>query len=90
MKSFEEMWEELKPYLSCEKGLDEGYADGKYTRYFAKYCKNVIGIDISEDFYNQAVKNLKDLDNVELKIMDALHVDYPDKYFGFILCTSFH
>lgn len=90
MKSFENMWEELKPYLSCERGLDEGYADGKYTRYFAKYCKHIVGIDISEDFYNQAKENLKDLDNVDLKIMDALHVEYPDKYFDVILCTSFH
>ena len=90
MKSFEQMWEELKPYLSCDKGLDEGYADGKYTRYFAKYCKNIVGIDISKDFYEQASKNLKDLNNVELKIMDALNVDYPDKYFDVIFCTSFH
>ena len=51
MKTFENMWDELKPYLSCEIGLDEGYADGKYTRYFAKYCKHIIGVDISEDFY---------------------------------------
>ena len=90
MKSLENMWEELKSYLSCERGLDEGYADGKYTRYFAKYCKHIVGIDISEDFYNQAKENLKDLDNVDLKIMDALHVEYPDKYFDVILCTSFH
>ena len=62
MKSLENMWEELKSYLSCERGLDEGYADGKYTRYFAKYCKHIVGIDISEDFYNQAKENLKDLD----------------------------
>ena len=90
MKTFEDMWEELRPYLTCEKGLDEGYADGKYTRYFARYCKHIVGVDISEDFYKKAKENLKDLDNVELKIMDALKVDYPDKYFGVILCTSFH
>ena len=54
MKTFNEMWKELSPYLSVEKGLDEGYADGKYTRFFARYCKYVDGIDISEDFYNQA------------------------------------
>lgn len=90
MKKFEEMWEELKPYLSCEKGLDEGYYDGKYTRYFARYCKHIIGIDISSEFYEEAKENLKDLDNVELKIMDAANVEYPDKYFGVILCTSFH
>ncbi len=90
MKTFEQMWEELKPYLSCEKGLDEGYADGKYTRYFARYCKHIVGVDISPDFYAKAKENLKDLDNVELKLGDAAKVDYPDKYFDVILCTSFH
>lgn len=90
MKSFNEMWEDLKPYLSCEKGLDEGYADGKYTRFFAKYCNHVDGIDISEDFYKQAVENLKDVNNVDLKIMDAAHTSFKDKSYGVVLCTSFH
>ncbi len=90
MKTFEEMWEELKPYLSVEKGLDEGYYDGKYTRYFARYCKHIVGVDISPEFHQIASENLKDLDNVELKVMDAANVDYPDKYFDVVLCTSFH
>ena len=90
MKTFEQMWSELSPYLTCEKGLDEGYADGKYTRYFARYCKNIVGIDLSEEFYQKAKENLKDLDNVELKIMDAANIQYPDKYFDVILNTSFH
>ncbi len=90
MKTFNEMWEELSPYLSVEKGLDEGYADGKYTRFFAKYCKHVDGIDISEDFYKQAKENLKDLDNVHLKMMDAIKTSFDDKSYDVILCTSFH
>lgn len=90
MKNFNEMWEELKPYLSCEKGLDEGYADGKYTRFFAKYCKHVDGIDISLDFYKQAVENLKDVPNVNLQIMDAANTTFEDKSYGVVLCTSFH
>lgn len=90
MISFEEMWNNLKPYLSVEKGLDIGYANGKYTREFAKYCKQVEGIDISEDFYNQAVENLKDVENVNLHIMDALNTSYEDKAFDVILNTSFH
>ncbi len=90
MKSFDEMWEELSPYLKVEKGLDEGYSDGKYTKSFAKYCKHIEGIDISEDFYNQAVENLKGYDNVHLRIMDATKTDYPDKSFDVVLNTSFH
>lgn len=90
MKSFNEMWEELSPYLSVENGLDEGYSDGKYTKSFAKYCKHIEGIDISEDFYKEALNNLKDYDNVNLRVMDATKTDYPDKSFGVILNTSFH
>ncbi len=90
MKTFDEMWQDLAPYLSVENGLDEGYADGKYTRSFAKYCKHIEGIDLSEDFYRQAKKNLKDLKNVNLRIMDARHTDYRDKEFGVVFNTSFH
>lgn len=90
MKTFNDMWEELSPFLSVEKGLDEGYADGKYTRFFAKYCNHVDGIDISEDFYNQAKENLKDVPNVNLQIMDAAKTPFADKSYGVVLCTSFH
>lgn len=90
MKTFNDMWEELSPYLQVEKGLDEGYADGKYTRFFAKYCKHVDGIDISESFYNQAKENLKDVQNVNLQIMDAVKTPFADKSYDVILCTSFH
>ncbi|MDE6284634.1 MAG: class I SAM-dependent methyltransferase [Bacilli bacterium] len=90
MKTFNEMWEELSPFLSVGKGLDEGYADGKYTRFFAKYCKHIDGIDISEDFYNQAKENLKDVSNVNLQIADAAKTPFEDKSYDVILCTSFH
>ena len=90
MKKWEEMWSELAPYLTCERGLDEGFADGKYTRFFARYCKAIDGIDISEDFYAKAKENLKDLDNVTLHIMDARKTTWSDKYFNVILNTSFH
>lgn len=90
MKTFDEMWEELSPYLRVEKGLDEGYADGKYTRFFAKYCKQIDGIDISEDFYKQAKENLKDVQNVNLQIMDAAKTPFTDKSYDVVLCTSFH
>lgn len=90
MKSFDQMWEELSPYLKVEKGLDEGYADGKYTKKFATYCKHIDGIDISEDFYKQAKENLKEYRNIDLHIMDAAHTNYPDKYFDVVLNTSFH
>lgn len=90
MKTFNEMWEELKPFLNVEKGIDIGYADGKYTRSFARYCKHIDGIDISEDFYKQAKENLRDLTNVNLQIMDAKKTPFQDKSYDVVFCTSFH
>lgn len=90
MKNFEEMWEEISPYLKGERGLDEGFANGKYTKYFAKYCKHIDAIDISEDFFAEAKENLKDFDNVTLHLMDARKTPFTDKYFDVILNTSFH
>ena len=90
MKTFTEMWDELSEYLTCERGLDEGYADGQYTKVFAKYCKQVDGIDISENFYAIAKENLKNYSNVVLHVMDAKKTNFPDKHFDVILNTSFH
>lgn len=56
MKNFEQMWKDLSKYLTCERGLDEGFADGKYTKYFAKYCKHIDGIDVSDIFFKKQKK----------------------------------
>lgn len=68
MKKFNKMWDDLSPYLSVDRGLDDGYVDGKYTRQFAKYCEHIEVIDLSQDFYNLAKENLKDVKNVKLGI----------------------
>lgn len=90
MISFEEMWRKLKKYLKVENALEQGFSNGKYTRELAKYAKRVVGIDVSEDFYNMAKENLKDLNNIELKIMDATKMTFNDKSFDVLLNTSFH
>ncbi len=90
MISFEEMWKKLEKYLIVDNALEQGFSNGKYTRELAKYAKKVVGIDLSEDFYNMAKENLKDLDNVELKIMDATNMEFEDKSFDILLNTSFH
>lgn len=90
MISFEEMWRKLEKYLKVENALEQGFSNGKYTRELAKYAKRVVGIDVSEDFYNMAKENLKDLDNIELKIMDATKMTFNDKSFDVLLNTSFH
>lgn len=90
MISFDEMWKKIEKYLHVDNALEQGFSNGKYTRELAKYAKKVVGIDLSEDFYNMTKENLKDLDNVELKIMDATKMDFEDKSFDVLLNTSFH
>lgn len=90
MISFDEMWKKLEKYLIVDNALEQGFSNGKYTRELAKYAKKVVGIDLSEDFYNMAKENLKDLDNVELRIMDATNMEFEDKSFDVLLNTSFH
>lgn len=90
MINFEEMWKKIEKYLKVENALEQGFSNGKYTRILAKYAKHVVGIDLSEDFYNIAKENLKDLDNIDLKIMDATKMSFDDKSFDVLLNTSFH
>lgn len=90
MINFEEMWKKIEKYLKVENALEQGFSNGKYTRILAKYAKHVVGIDLSEDFYNIAKENLKDLGNIDLKIMDATKMSFDDKSFDVLLNTSFH
>jgi Methylase involved in ubiquinone/menaquinone biosynthesis len=90
MKSFEEMWNELSIYLMVDNALEQGYSNGKYTKVLASYAKKVVGIDVSDEFYEIAKSNLNDYDNIELKVMDALNMNFEDKSFDVLLNTSFH
>lgn len=90
MISFDEMWGKLEKYLKVEKALECGFSNGKYTKILAKYAKDVVGIDVSEDFLKIAEQNLKDCCNIKLMIMSADNMQFFDKSFDVILNTSFH
>ncbi len=90
MKNLQETWKDLGKYFSVNKALELGFSNGNYTKMLADYAKNVDAIDVSEDFMKIAKENLKDYNNIELKIMDARKLDYPDKSFDLVLSTSFH
>jgi len=90
MKTFDEMWRDLSIYLKVENALEQGFSNGKYTKVLAGYAKHVIGIDVSEDFFEIAKENLKDFNNIELMIMDAINTNFADKSFDVLLNTSFH
>lgn len=88
--SFEEMWKKLEKYFIVDHVLEQGFSNGKYTMILAKYAKNVVGIDVSEDFLKVANENLKDYNNIKLYLMDAQKMNFSDKSFDAILNTSFH
>ena len=68
MKTLQELWKNLSEYLTVNNALEQGFSNGKYTKELAKYAKHVVGIDVSQDFYDLASENLKDFNNIELKI----------------------
>lgn len=85
-----EMWDKLSKYLKVDKALEQGFSTGKYTKILASYAKEVVAIDLSEYFFDIAAENLKDYDNVEIKLMDAKKMPFSDKSFDVLLNTSFH
>lgn len=88
--TFEEMWKKLSKYLSVDNALEQGFSNGKYTAILAKYAKNVVGIDVDENFLEMATENLKDYNNIQLLLMDAKNTTFKDKEFDVLLNTSFH
>lgn len=88
--TFEEMWKKLEKYLNVERALEQGFSNGKYTKILAQYAKQVVGIDVDKNFLEMAKENLQEYNNIELLLMDALHLDFEDKSFGVLLNTSFH
>ena len=88
--TFDEMWEKLKKYLSVKRALEQGYSNGKYTKILAQYAEEVVGIDVDSNFMAMAKENLKGFNNVELLLMDARKMSFPDNSFDVLLNTSFH
>lgn len=90
MNPLQEIWDYLEKYLRVENALEQGFSNGKYTKILADYAKKVTAIDVSEEFLKIASENLKNYNNIELTLMDALHMQFEDKSFDVLLNTSFH
>lgn len=83
----------LAPRLRGRKALEIGFFSGNSSTMFAKYVDSLTAIDISDYAYDFASKNLagKMPDNLELKVMDAADMQFPDKSFEVaIFESSFH
>jgi demethylmenaquinone methyltransferase/2-methoxy-6-polyprenyl-1,4-benzoquinol methylase len=77
-----------KEALSCLKGrvLDVGVGTGKNLKYYPQGCL-VTGIDNSEGMLEKARKSAENKKNVTLLLMDAGHLDFPDKSFDYVVTT---
>ena len=65
-----------------DKVLDLGCGAGRTTKYIKERGAIVIGVDLSEPLIMKA-KELHP--EIEFKVMNALHLDYPDKTFDVVL-----
>lgn len=73
------------------KILEVGVGTGKNLPYYAKDAE-ITGIDISKGMLKRAEKRAQGMDNVKLMHMDALHLEFKDDTFdyvvtSFVLCT---
>lgn len=77
-----------KEALSGLKGrvLDVGIGTGKNMKYYPLGC-SVTGIDNSEGMLEKARKSAEDMKNVTLLLMDAGHLEFPDKSFDYVVTT---
>lgn len=90
MKPLHQIWKDLEKYLKVANALEQGFSNGKYTKILANYAKNVVAIDVSENFLKIAQENLKIYNNIKLMLMDAENMQFEDKSFDVLLNTSFH
>lgn len=65
---------DLKSYYDA---CDIGTGTGVVAYALSKYCRNVFGVDISNDMLQQAEKH-HNADNIKYKKMDAENMDFPN------------
>ena len=80
-----------KKYLSDLKGeiLEVGVGTGKNLQYYNTKAQ-VTGIDFSPGMLEKAktmYETLGSPDNIELKLMDAQHLDFLDNHFDYVIAT---
>jgi ubiquinone/menaquinone biosynthesis C-methylase UbiE len=89
-KSFEEISEFLGNILKQGKLLDIGTGPGRLLFEINKRIPQIdlYGIDISASMLDVAKRNLKDIKNIDLRIGNINHTDYPDNFFNCIVSTG--
>lgn len=71
-----------------ESVLEVGVGTGLTLPFFPPHCK-VTGIDLSEHMLDKARENIElhGLKNVEIRQMDATHLDFPDNHFDSVIAA---
>lgn len=68
------------------KVLEVGVGTGRNLKYYPARC-SVTGIDISEGMLEKAREKARGMKNITLLVMDAEHLQFPDKSFDYVVST---
>ena len=68
------------------KVLEIGVGSGRNLKYYPAGC-SVTGIDASEGMLEKARQKTRGVKNVNLFLMDAEHLEFPDNSFDYIIAT---
>lgn len=68
------------------KVLEVGMGGGRNLKYYSSTAQ-ITGIDNSEGMLEKARKKAREMKNVNLLIMDAEHLEFPDRSFDYVITT---
>lgn len=78
----------VKKYLQgSERILELGAGYGRIMKELAPFCQSIVGIDISKDNVEFGREYLKEMENAQLLVMDAHHMQL-EASFDVILCLQ--
>jgi ubiquinone/menaquinone biosynthesis C-methylase UbiE len=69
---------------NCEIALEIGCGTGAFARLLAKYCKQVVAIDLSSEMIRVARSRSSQFPNLEFHQADAIQWDFPESHFDYI------
>ena len=68
------------------KVLEVGVGTGRNLKYYPAGC-SVTGIDRSAGMLEKALEKTKEMNNINLYLMDAEHLEFPDNSFDYVVTT---
>jgi len=77
-------YEFTKDFVKDKITLDAGCGEGYGTYYLSKYCKKIIGIDISREAIEYA-KRTYYAENLEFQVMDLRKLEFQKSYFDAVI-----